>query len=310
MKLAEPRTDAGTREILRDLGLDWIDATTHTQWITPPVAKELLKLNDNIRKLKPRQMRRIESDMSRGRWTRNGSTMVFDDAGKLIDGQHRLEACVRTGAGFWAIIVLRGVREGIDATQPRTLADIIGGEGASYAWSRAAAIRALFNRFEGREAFPIYHGAGYLVRSEAELAEFRSHTIDATKLDAAVDLVRTKGARMLNPTHVFVLGYILPDDLRREFAELVYATFGGETALIPGTAAHAWYRWTTQPKKVTKTTSYNMVRGRWIAMLKAWNAHAQSHPMKLLRVSVFEDEPQVFGEHVTEFPRRSRVPND
>src|SRR5262245_40256746 len=48
--------------------------------------------------------------MKNGRWNLNGDTIKFSADDKLIDGQHRLQACVECGVGF-PTLVARGIHE-------------------------------------------------------------------------------------------------------------------------------------------------------------------------------------------------------
>jgi hypothetical protein len=65
--------------------------------ITPKDAGEILddmKLN---RALSQPNVDRIAEEIRRGGWTENGESLVFDVNGRLLDGQHRLRACMIAG---------------------------------------------------------------------------------------------------------------------------------------------------------------------------------------------------------------------
>lgn len=72
---------------------------THT--VTPEIAKEWLDKNDpRNRVVKPNLVRALADSMRAGRWKINGDTIKFNRHGVLIDGQHRLHACIAANVPF------------------------------------------------------------------------------------------------------------------------------------------------------------------------------------------------------------------
>lgn len=65
--------------------------------ITPESAKELLKLNVSNRPLNRVTVDWYAKQMTNGQWTISGQTISISDKNTLIDGQHRLEAVVKSG---------------------------------------------------------------------------------------------------------------------------------------------------------------------------------------------------------------------
>jgi hypothetical protein len=61
------------------------------------MAKEWLATGLNFRKASPTHVANISEDIVLGRWKENGDTIKFDKEGRLIDGQHRLLAIVKSG---------------------------------------------------------------------------------------------------------------------------------------------------------------------------------------------------------------------
>lgn len=74
--------------------------------ITPQIAEEFLKKNiENNRPLNVKRVAMLAEAMQNGEFYPNGNTIKFDTAGRLIDGQHRLSACVMAGVPFESIVV-------------------------------------------------------------------------------------------------------------------------------------------------------------------------------------------------------------
>ena len=97
--------------------------------ITPNKAAEYLQFNyvDN-RKIRPSHLNSLISDFKQGRIFLTNDAICFDKEGTLINGQHRLQACVATGITFQAIVLYNLDPETyyvIDRGSPRRPADIL-----------------------------------------------------------------------------------------------------------------------------------------------------------------------------------------
>lgn len=64
---------------------------------TPELAGELLQLNNANRPLRNDLVKHYSDQMKAGEWMFAGGTVNISNAGMLLDGQHRLEAIIRTG---------------------------------------------------------------------------------------------------------------------------------------------------------------------------------------------------------------------
>ncbi len=115
--------------------------TYKVETITPTKAKKYLK--GNLKNRKPNQclINRLSRDMQDGKWAENGQTIVISKNDTLIDGQHRLFACISAEVSFRTLVV-RGVDEDvihtIDTGMARTLGNLFELEGMNYSVDRAA----------------------------------------------------------------------------------------------------------------------------------------------------------------------------
>ncbi len=103
--------------------------------LTPEEATRLLELNTLNRPLNEQHVRRIATQIKEGKWRFNGDTIKISDDNKVLDGQHRLWACVESKLAIQTIIV-RGVEREAFATidtlrKPRSGADVLALNGAS-----------------------------------------------------------------------------------------------------------------------------------------------------------------------------------
>ena len=120
--------------------------TAEVMTITPEVATEMLKLNIGNRKMNKRRLTQHVNAMRNGQWMITGEAIKFSDAGRLIDGQHRLTSVVESGATIQSMVV-RGIPDMaqvvIDYNYPRSNGQALGSDVRS-ATNKAAAAKLMF----------------------------------------------------------------------------------------------------------------------------------------------------------------------
>jgi len=84
-------------------------------FMTPEKAKELLAINVRNRTINQQLVNRIAGDISRGKWQVNGETIKVSSTNKLLDGQHRLSAIIKSGMPCYMWLV-DGLDESCHAT--------------------------------------------------------------------------------------------------------------------------------------------------------------------------------------------------
>jgi hypothetical protein len=67
-------------------------------WVTPELARLWLTRNDQNRKIRDHLVNAMARDMATDHWAYTGEAIKFDRTGKLLDGQHRLKAVLKSGA--------------------------------------------------------------------------------------------------------------------------------------------------------------------------------------------------------------------
>ena len=111
--------------------------------ITPADAEQLLVHNLINRPIRWPVVDRYAEDMRSGNWRVGGSTIDIDEDGYLLNGQHRLHACVRAGVPFTTVMVQGLPTEAqitMDTGLRRRLSDILHWRKESNAVALAAAI--------------------------------------------------------------------------------------------------------------------------------------------------------------------------
>lgn len=126
---------------------DWDSITGRVETITPDVAKEMLGVNTNNRNVSRTQVELFARTMAQKAWKMNGEAIKFSNTGRLLDGQHRLLACVESGVPF-RTLVIRGLpedtQETMDAGKSRTMANVLELKGRNNAKQLSTVARSIY----------------------------------------------------------------------------------------------------------------------------------------------------------------------
>ncbi len=98
------------------------------QTITPEYAKELLAKNTNNRNCKERVVRKYANEIKNDNWKLNGETIKISKSGRLLDGQHRLNAVILANKPIQTYVIDNldeNVFDSIDIGSVRTSANIL-----------------------------------------------------------------------------------------------------------------------------------------------------------------------------------------
>lgn len=104
------------------------EVTTAIVDVTPEIALDYLGKNPNNRAVKPAKVAKYARDMAANNWPMTGESIKFDDAGNLLDGQHRCLAVIQSGATVRMLVVQNVKREAqdyMDTGSARTAADAL-----------------------------------------------------------------------------------------------------------------------------------------------------------------------------------------
>jgi hypothetical protein len=155
--------------------------------ITPKKAMEWLKRNVHNRPLSTKTVTYYAKTMLAGEWKLNGDCVRFNGNGDLIDGQHRLNACVQAAVPFESYVI-RGLDHAafdtIDQGRKRKVCDIFARQGHKHYSTLAAATRCLWRYQKGwdiREAMPP-HEANAVLEANSGLHEAVSTAREHSKI--------------------------------------------------------------------------------------------------------------------------------
>jgi hypothetical protein len=121
------------------------------QLITPDLAAAWLGDNHGNRNQRPRAIAAYTRDILNGEWLTTGESIKFDWNGRLIDGQHRLEAVIASKKSITSVVV-HGldprVQRVLDTNAKRTAADALRFAGVTVQPKDVASIARVAIAFE------------------------------------------------------------------------------------------------------------------------------------------------------------------
>lgn len=139
------------------------------EWtITPEIAKQMLGFNSNNRPISKATVKQYGEEMRAGNWRLTYEPIVFSNKARLIDGQHRLHACLWSGVAFPARVAFGDDDSNFDHInigKKRTGADVFSIYGVPNAALSAGTTRILMGYFDravsggsdpGAKATPVY----------------------------------------------------------------------------------------------------------------------------------------------------------
>lgn len=120
--------------------------------LTPAIAQRLLEANEDNRPINQRMVNEIASDIENGFWRLNGETIIVSREGLLNDGQHRLEAVIKTGKPIETAIMFgveRDTRLTTDMGRQRSAGNFLAMDKTANANNAAAVSKTLIEFNEG-----------------------------------------------------------------------------------------------------------------------------------------------------------------
>lgn len=113
--------------------------------ITPDIARAFLSFSEGNRSIRKTRVDQYADDMSRARWQLTGEPVIFNGKA-LVNGHHRLLACIQADVPFQTVVV-RGVSEAaydvIDSGLPRSPGDVAAHHGFTDPNNKASCARLL-----------------------------------------------------------------------------------------------------------------------------------------------------------------------
>lgn len=130
------------------------DINELVETITPEYARLLLEQNTRNRKITNASVDRLAKEIRAGRWVANGDAIRISKTGVILDGQHRLMACVWAKMPIQAII-LTNLDDETQASMDCGIRRTLNTQLQIYGVKSATNVAALINLIVARETKPI-----------------------------------------------------------------------------------------------------------------------------------------------------------
>ncbi len=263
-------------------------AEPKVELITPERARHLLEEhNSNNRNISDAHVAKLARDMREGRWKLNYESIKIGAGGRLIDGQHRLWACLTAQVPFLTLIVY-GVADDVYDTvgvgKAKDFADLVGPmDGEKNAKLLGATLRIAYFWEAGR------------------LGQFNNAKLQPTISELRGTLQRHPEVRQ---ACCFANGTV-KKVMQGSLASFCYYAFGTKEK----SARDVFFERLISGAELTKDMGVYWLRSRLLAdaasksklpaveklalTVKAWNYHRQNTPVFLLRWPDSELFPEI-----------------
>lgn len=240
--------------------------------ITPTKAQLYLERNSSNRNVSWGNVEKYADEMRAGRWQLNGEAIIFDEAGNLLNGQHRLLAVIQSGQPLETLTV-RGIEaeafSTMDGGKPRSLADLLSIDGHKYEKTMAGIARYAY----------CYATRGVLSQatSRGELYDFAR---DRPYISEVAALTKTKAGRF-SSVPVASVAYLANDgreyDGKLDAFLTALGTGEGMRRGDPRLTLREWMIEAAQRRdKTSGVTSF-------AAVARAWNAWAEGKSLTVIK---------------------------
>lgn len=271
--------------------------TTRIAIITPEEASKMLERNERNRPITQGNLELFEQKFRNGEMVLNGEAIKIAWDGRILDGQHRLTACVNTGIPF-EVLIVEGLddetQDTMDDGTRRSPAQQLSIEGVANCTNVAAMARAtvLERRYSLRVAVSP-SGKGKVATKPEILAEYRNNADHYQILMSAVRPIVS--STPLNSGSASLLVKLF-DALDSEDAEEFWARVIDGQNLAKGNPIYELRR--VYDAIVKKEARYRDSVTVAALTIKAWNAYRDGRSVGLLRFKPGGANPEQFPEAI------------
>lgn len=251
------------------------------RFINPEDALILLASQRRNRNISGSYVRQLAGEMNNDRWRLTGEPIKIDEDNCLVDGQHRLQACVLANKGFETVVatgVLADNQDMMDLGKKRTAANALQMHGMTDANNFAAAARLIMDYKSGR----LERGKGYSGQTNSAVVQFAMNNIE---LENALSQARIfKNSPLLQKSVATAAYYIFmekdPGDTNAFMKSLAEGT-GLETG-NPILALRE--RLTVNQMQMKRKGAYIPAHMKLMMLIYVWNLYRRDLPLTQLKL--------------------------
>jgi len=174
--------------------------------ISPVEATEMLKKNKGNRDVKEKHVLFLAKEMDSGNWLFDGQPIRLDKVGRVLDGQHRLNAVIRHGKPV-KFLVINGIEQKafkvMDTGMVRNAADVLSIKGYTSAAQVATTIRLIMTHEAG-----IISNKANIKPSNTDILEYLVKNPSIEDLVAKSWTLYKKFQKMLSVAQIASIKYI------------------------------------------------------------------------------------------------------
>ncbi len=250
--------------------------------ITPELAKDILEnRNHDNRPLKKAHVKMLSTALKNDEWMLNGETISFSKSGRLLDGQHRLTACINADKSFKTVII-KGIEDEaafgtIDTGKPRSVTDLMSLQGLPKAplYSAIAKQHKAWIETEDDEKNKFTLASRHYTERSVALHGKKYDAVIVPAFEVAQKLGRKSAA--IGFAALLILE-TATDDGEEFFAELA-SIWSDECSPDPQSPSYVLYKWICEEEHIFRPAKMTLLTALTI---KAFNAHVKKEPVKKL----------------------------
>lgn len=245
-----------------------------TKLVTPEIAKEILENNTGNRKVTQNHVDFLASQMKNGQFSMTGETIKISKTGNLIDGQHRLNAIIKSGVCLelaFCVGLEDEIFDKIDTGRTRTASDILSVKGFSQVNELASAVRTI-NRLE-KKVKNEFSGTSQM--SSHDILEFVNNNQNILEIVKWV-CTRNPRFRMMSSGAIAALYYLFEKRDAKRVDEFFDAYYTGIGILDNNPIYVLRNRLIMDSTNKTKLKSIDKA----IAMIHTWNLFVKNKNLK------------------------------
>lgn len=251
---------------------------TGVMTITPEQAADILaQRNTHNRTVSALHVDRLARDMTNGDFLMNGDAIRFASDGTLLDGQHRLAACVKSGVTIRTVVVWNLPAEAqatMDDGNKRTMAHVLQLDGKG---SHAKTVASILRRVIMLERGSLTNTS--LSPTKAEMSAYLEAHPEITDAAMVADQVRNARSIRCAASTLGIAYYLFAAKSRRD-ADAFFEQLRTGIGLEAGSPVLALRnRLSTDGSTRLATESPEVLA--WF--IKAWNAYRTGKQVRILR---------------------------
>ena len=265
---------------------------TEVTIITPDYARHILEnYNPKNRALKQKHVDDLAMEMTNKEWMLNGQTIIFSKNGMLLDGQHRLSACVKSGCSFETAVSYNveentfGKIDGLSV--PRTTADVLSIENIPN-YCEVAAIAKIIQKWEYLKNDEKHLVLTCTKFNKSDVTEF---CLKRNDFDNSA-LVAKQGKKLLKPSLFGACHYIC-SSINQFQADLFFKSLCDLNLAIKLQQALFLRDRLLTIRSEQRTLSFKEIEIMAL-IIKSWNAYREGRELKLLRWKLNSETNEMF----------------